>query len=419
MVSKEEFKLVEIPTDEVIFREDLYPRFETDQALIEKYANSIEYLPPIFISPNNILIDGYHRWKAHQLAKKEKIKAYVIPTKSEAEIEVLAYKYNSTHGKQLSNAEKKAFAQKKIGLLSVKEIAEILSVDERTIRRWTETQRKALEEERKRKVLELYLKAWNTQEKIAEELGIPRRTVSDILERFGENGQMSEFAKDFNLYLYNIWKLGKKDQETEHFGVFPLVYMLNLLYYHTELFDVVFDPFAGSGTTVDACKKLLRRYYCSDRIVKPGREKDIKEWDITNGLPPDLPKPDLAFLDPPYWKQAQGKYSNDPTDLGNMTLEDFYATMQNLLRELKRRKVPRIAIVIQPTQYANDNHKYEDHIFVFHDFLKDKYEIEMRYILPYSTQQYNAQQVEIMKNERKCMVLHRDLVVWKWKHDKT
>ncbi len=50
----------------------------------------------------------------------------------------------------------------------------------------------------------------------------------------------------------------------------------NILYYHTELWDIVYDPFAGGGTTVDACKKWFRRYYCSDKKVVQGREKEIK-----------------------------------------------------------------------------------------------------------------------------------------------
>jgi len=64
-------------------------------------------------------------------------------------------------------------------------------------------------------VLELYLRAWNTQEKIAEELGIPRTTVESMLKRFDENGQMSEFGKEFKPYLYNIWTLQKQDHETD------------------------------------------------------------------------------------------------------------------------------------------------------------------------------------------------------------
>jgi len=202
------------------------------------------------------------------------------------------------------------------------------------------------------------------------------------------------------------------DTQTSHFGAFPQIYMENLLYYHTEPLDIIYDPFAGNGTTVDTCQKWYRRYYCSDLKVKPGREKDIKEWDIANGLPDDLPKPDFAFLDPPYWKQAQGKYSDSPNDLGNMQIDQFNQAMSQLLSSLSGKRIERIAIVIQPTQYAND-FVYMDHIFDFHETLRKKYEIEMRYILPYSTQQYNAQMVDKAKEKNRALILHRDLVIWR------
>ena len=73
-----------------------------------------------------------------------------------------------------------------------------------------------------------------TQERIAEEMNVPQRTISRIIKNFSQNGNFSEMAKSFKPYLYNIWSLNKGD-ETSHFGHFPEVYMLNLLYYHTEL----------------------------------------------------------------------------------------------------------------------------------------------------------------------------------------
>lgn len=218
-------------------------------------------------------------------------------------------------------------------------------------------------------------------------------------------------GKDFKPILYTIWNTPKGDDNTNHFGAFPAVFMENLLHYHTQPLDIVFDPFGGGGTTVDVCKRMFRRYYVSDRKVKPGRENDIKEHDISNGLPDDLPKPAFVFLDPPYWKQAQDKYSKDSEDLGNMTLDDFNKSMSSLLNELKLRKVKNIAIVIQPTSYSND-FKLVDHSFDFYDMLKDKYKITARYILPYSTQQYNAQMVEKAKEKNIALVNHRDLIVY-------
>jgi len=155
---------------------------------------------------------------------------------------------------------------------------------------------------------------------------------------------------------------------------------------------------------------MFRRYYCSDRKVVPGRESDIKEHDIKKGLPENLPKPELAFIDPPYWIQAENQYSDSQDDLGNMDLKGFNNSMNQLLKLLSDWKVKKIAIVIQPTQYKND-WNWADHIFDFAKMLP-KYHIGMRYILPYTTQQYNAQMVEKAKESKKCLCLARDLVVF-------
>jgi len=403
---------------DVIFREDLYPRFESNQALIERYSNAVDNLPPIMVNQDNILIDGFHRWKAHQMADHDEIAFEIIETASEADLEVLAYRYNSIHGLQLSSDEKATFAQKKIGIIDVKEIADIVSVDVSTVNRWTKNQRAAIKKERNRRIMELYLRAWNTQEKVAEILKIAQQTVSDVIASNTDSAHMLKIGKDFEPKLYNIWNMPKADKETKHFGYFPEEFMANILYYHTEPLDIIYDPFAGSGTTVDICKKWLRRYYCSDRIVTPGREQDIKQRDIVEGVPADIPKnkPVFVFLDPPYWIQAEGEYSDDTEDLGNMDLATFYITFNNFLEVLKEKKFGQIAIVIQPTQYKNDL-VWEDHIFEFGKILDSDYRIDMRYILPYSTEQYTPQCIEKAKERGACLGLNRDLVVWKRRTD--
>ncbi len=157
---------------------------------------------------------------------------------------------------------------------------------------------------------------------------------------------------------------------------------------------------------------MFRRYYCSDMKVFAGRENVIHKHDISNGIPEDLPKPNLVFLDPPYWKQATGKYSDSPNDLGNMDLGKFYEVFNNFLKELMEWKVKKIAIVIKPTEYAND-FVYEDHTLKFHEMLCSKYTVEKRYILPYSTQLYNAQQLEKAREMKVALTIHRDLAVWR------
>ena len=111
--------------NEVVYREDLYPRFEPNQSLIQRYAYSIEYLPPIKINQNNILIDGFHRLKAHQLEGEKEIKVEIIETASEKELKRLAYQFNSNHGLQLTNDEKRKYAIEMIGEVNVQTLANI------------------------------------------------------------------------------------------------------------------------------------------------------------------------------------------------------------------------------------------------------------------------------------------------------
>jgi len=267
-----------------------------------------------------------------------------------------------------------------------------------------------------------------TQTEIATQFGykthMPISTVKDgVLLHLPESGRSnkeeveeSDFAFLFDRYdwqppLYNIWNKISGDQENTHFGHFPQHFMRSLLYYHTEPFDTVYDPFAGGGTTIDACRFMMRKFIVSDRKPQKHRE-EIGEWDIANGLPEWLPsKIHLAFLDPPYWKQAQNKYSEDAEDLANMTLDEYNGMMESLFAALTKHKVNKIAVVISPTQWPNENHKFVDHIFDFNRMLP-KYEIEMRYVLPYSTEQYNGNQVKISKESKFPLSIVRDLVVW-------
>jgi len=268
-----------------------------------------------------------------------------------------------------------------------------------------------------------------TQQQIAEQNGYTSKSKvsefkSQLCSKIPELGKIEpdelekadlDFLIDYkqfienDLLLYNIWNTPKGDNNS-HFGHFPLVFMKNLLYYHTKPFDLVYDPFAGSGTTIDACRQTYRQCVVSDRNPDKSRP-EIFEHDIKDGLP-DINKPNMVFLDPPYWIQAEGLYSNDPEDLANMNLDKFYISMNDLFDEIANRNIEKIALVIQPTQYKN-NMTFEDHIFKFDKMLDGIYEIEMRYILPYSTQQYNAQMVERAKSENVCLGLNRDLVVWR------
>ena len=426
-------KTCKIKLSDIIFREDIYARIDKDQALISKYAENAESIVNsanrILISQDNILIDGWHRWKAFErvYGKDFELDVDMFLTDNTDLIELESYAANQKHGK--ANSKKDAF--RNIQRLYAKGhdrdvIQRKLSISKSWVNEATKQQRAAEDEERNRVAVEMYLRAGSTYESIAEELGVTEGTIRNIVKerKMTTTGQITE---TWNLnsnhdnydktkpFRYNIWNLSKQDNQNDaHFGSFPQRFMENLLWYYTEPLDIVFDPFAGGGTTIDACKVMFRRYYCTDIRVIPGRENDIIHHDITTGLPDDLPKPNLVFLDPPYWKQAQGDYTELPSDLSNMSIDKFYETFAELFNLFYDKMVTcgYLAFIIQNTQWKNEDKHVEPHSHVMWNLAEAAgFQFEHLIQVPYSTQQYNAQMVEYAKEHKIILQLNRELVV--------
>lgn len=178
----------------------------------------------------------------------------------------------------------------------------------------------------------------------------------------------------------------------------------------------MFDPFAGGGATIDVCLKRLRRYWVSDRKPIEARKSDIRQFDIADGLP-RLAWSDVAlsYLDPPYWRQAAGQYSRDEQDLANMPLEQFTKAMVSLITQIASKQTHGIvAMLMQPTQWKADDKQFTDHIIDIIGGIKTKkLVLENRVSCPYNTEQYNAQMVQWAKDNKKLLVITRELVVWR------
>jgi DNA modification methylase len=411
---------------EVIFREDLYPRIDTDPVTVQKYAESIEILPPIEINQHNEIIDGWHRWTAHKKLEIADIKVIVTPTNSDSQLMELAIKRNATHGLQLSQEDKKTICKRIYETTPDKEreakkrqLATILSIPDRTLRDWLSRIDKDSKEARNKRIFNLWL-AYYTQEEIAEKEGCSVQPVKDAISdktaNLPENLKaQANHAVDFEIPIYNIWKQKEKTTTLKHPGNSETRLLDNLLYLYTKPLDVVVDPFGGSGSTIDLCKKRLRRYWVSDRKPIVEREKDIRLHDLVlSGLPP-IPRwkdVKLVYLDPPYWKQAEGQYSQDPSDLANMPLPQFNEALSTIIKQFAcKLSEAYIALIIQPTQWKSPNKEYTDHIA---DMIRSvDLPLDMRYSTPYESQQHTAQMVDWAKENKKCLVLTREIVVWR------
>jgi len=247
--------VIALSIDDVVYRQDLYPRSLTDPARVQAYHENLEVMPPIEVNQHHILIDGWHRWTAYRKAKKTTIPAIVTETSSDIHLKELAVERNATHGLQLSGEDKQAYAREVYHMTPEKErkakresLRQLLSVSERTIRDWLSRIDKDTKEKQRKQAFDMWLACY-TQEEIATALGWvneegkpKQQTIADLLKGFTENGKVAESGEtdescdadsfhltkvqlaaaehvtDFEVPLYNVWKQQEKTARAEAEG---------------------------------------------------------------------------------------------------------------------------------------------------------------------------------------------------------
>lgn len=407
-----------VPISDVRFIKELYPRLKPSDEIVERYRDALEKLPPIVVARGGLIVDGYHRWQAHVREGAESIAVEDLGNLTDAEIVRESIKRNSSHGYQLTRQDKKKLAGQLWQSFGdsgqserVKEIAALLAVTERTVQEWTKEARKAEKEAQQAKAWDLWLECHSDRD-ISKMMSIADRTISEWLR---EKRNSADFAQPpDSREHFDVWQFASAEKDAgqqSYFGALPPQVVENLLWLFTEPGDIVVDPFAGSGTTIEVAKRMGRRVWASDRIGdKYAPYLPIHTHNIADaGWPEGAPKnADLVILDPPYWQQAKGKYSDDIDDMGNCSLEVFNgawaATVTNCATHTKR-----IAYIISPTQ--TDDGVIDHATDMLIPFKAAGWHVERRIIVPYQTQQATGQQVEWARKNRKLLKLYRDLVV--------
>jgi len=173
-----------VRVDEVQLIKELYPRNSWDNETVNRYMLNLDKLPPIILTRDYVLVDGYHRLLAHQAAGKREIKARFIDIPKDRVLWE-ATRLNAAHGRQLSKDEKRRLARLfyKDNGCTLQEISEVLAVSEGTLSRWLRDVIQQTREEQKQKIIELYLDARLTQKEIAQEIGLSESQTSRILQK--------------------------------------------------------------------------------------------------------------------------------------------------------------------------------------------------------------------------------------------
>lgn len=338
---------------EIIFDETIYPRINRDDEKINLYRQAIDLLPPIIISKNKKLIDGYHRLIAYRLEQKKEIEVETLNITEDQDIYLEALKRNSSHGMQLNLAEKKraAIALYEKYRFTEKKIAKILSVTQQAISNYIKDLIKIKTEERNRLIIDLYLKCYPEYDiakrlKKAGHTNLTQQQVSNIIKDTEKFTNFCKICID-NPARSNAWKQFTLDKSQIKFkGQLPKELVQNIIHHYTEPRDIVIDPMAGSGITGVVCKEMGRRYKLYD--INPIDEK-IKQIDILKGIPKlKINKlADLIFFDPWYFSLLKDDYPPSKfTESYKSFLESIKKAAKNCLSVLK--KGGRLVLLMKP-----------------------------------------------------------------------
>lgn len=208
------------------------------------------------------------------------------------------------------------------------DLLRMVAGDKETLTLWARPLTSEERTQRNDLIFDLWLAGETTRE-VAEKVSTPHQHISRIIN-LARQARLEGMCQTEKPPIYNVWNYSLCDPRfgQPHPGRVPGQAVLNLLLWLTRPYDLIVDPMAGGGTTIDVCKYLLRRYRCYD--IDPKRV-DIHPWDIRRGYPHLPQKPDLIFLDPPYWRLKRDEYSGDGAAMGSY--QEWLAFMKKLARD--------------------------------------------------------------------------------------
>ena len=182
-------------------------------------------------------------------------------------------------------------------------------------------------------------------------IGLFRRPSYSLLESAMPKPPLE--LQTTTLWEYPSQHYGDGNQGDKNYvGATPSWIIWNLLQRYTKPKDLVVDPMAGSGTTLDVARDISRRALGYD--LQPIR-KDIFRADARK-LPLEDEKADFVFIDPPY--STHVKYSGLPQCIGELSASEpaYYQAMETVIGEINR--------ILRPDRYMA--------LYVSDSFEKDK-----------------------------------------------
>ncbi len=201
-------------------------------------------------------------------------------------------------------------------------------------------------------------------------------------------------------------------------GRIPGQIVLQLLYFFTQPGDLVVDPFAGGGTTIDACAVMGRRCLAYDSEPETcAARADIKLQDAIEAIKSlttvgSSPRPDLIFLDTPYFSKKDKEYGNHSISRLNRTeYLKFFSDLAAAAHETLN-KGGHVALLM--SDYIDEDNPDEE-IFIedyIDIFKKAGFRRTRRIHCDLSTQQIHPDYINKFTDNKRLAILARDLVIF-------
>lgn len=455
-----------IPIDLVKWDPSIYPRQKWNTATIDRYVDALgagdEFPAVVLEEGTNRLLDGKHRLEAYKKAERADVLVtwHVVPDGMSAKR--YAAKLSARHGDRMSNADLKALALEECEAdpkgFDVKAFVKEMGVGESTVYDWVGHILSREKEQRQWSAVRLSMLGW-TQEEIGKRLDVDRTTISVDVKNSGsgisnirslakDRVERHEIARRFNLPstlveaitldslddAQRLKKLGVKVQPYDvwqfpgchdlmgdaHPGRIPGELVAHVLYFFTKPGDLVIDPMAGSGTTLDACLLMGRKARSYDIDHRHDRV-DVEKHDLSTGWPETVSKASLIFWDPPYFdKMDSSTIGGDgyiDGSVSKLTPEAYLEFFGKRFAELHAMVKPGTTLAFLMSDWDPENAKdHQDHPGIFlwdyADLLRNAgWSLTRQIQTPLSTQQVHPDIVNKFRESRRLARLERYLLI--------
>jgi DNA modification methylase len=167
---------------------------------------------------------------------------------------------------------------------------------------------------------------------LAQYLKDPASTRIEAFQKSDGDDEKPRLAST-TLWDYPRQSYGKKPKGSNKYaGVTPAFVIYNMVKRYTEPGDLVLDPMAGSGTTLDVCVEEGRK--CRAFDVNPTRPEIVRNDARRIPLPDE--SVDMVFIDSPYGDNID--YNDQPANIGKISAEtdEFYDELEKVMAECYR-----------------------------------------------------------------------------------